>query len=87
MDIKDTLESIMDIKTASIEEKWASRDRILRDYNDRLKGLEIAVDKLEVMVGDSMQAIMNLNERLSNLNKDAITPLSDDDIEGIMKGN
>ena len=80
MDIKDTLESIMDIKDES-------RDRILRDYNDRLKGLEIAVDKLEVMVGDAMQAIMNLNERLSNLNKDAITPLSDDDIEGIMKGN
>ena len=42
--------------------------------------LSMRVDKLENMLKDTMEAVVNLNERLSNISGDHLTPIKDEDL-------
>jgi len=42
--------------------------------------LSMRVDKLEAMIQDTMAAVVNLNERLSNISSDHLTPINEKDL-------
>ena len=48
--------------------------------------LSMRVDKLEEMVKDTMSAVVNLNERLSNMSSEMLVPIEDHEIYNKPKG-
>ena len=65
--------------TETWQTKATQKGKVPRYYSPT-ELLSMRVDKLESMIQDTMAAVVNLNERLSNLSSDHLTPIKDEDL-------
>ena len=59
--------------------KATQKGKVPRYYSP-VELLSMRVDTLETMIKDTMAAVVNLNERLSNLSSDHLTPIKDEEL-------
>ena len=65
--------------TETWQTKATQKGKVPRYYSP-VELLSMRVDKLETMIKDTMEAVVNLNTRLSNISSDHLTPLKEDEL-------
>ena len=78
--VKETMNDLKPTGGETWQTKATAKGAVPKYYSPT-ELLAMRVDKLESMIQDTMAAVVNLNERLSNISSDHLTQLKKEDYE------